>query len=115
LEVRLVALGFLDRNTNGIWGPDAAGAIANVFDVRHISAQQLAQLGIQQIVYVKPVVINGSACFAIHAADGTPIAIAEGLDVAIAAIISSRRMRGLVLVTHLANCRPPLLHWYDQR
>ncbi len=41
----------------------------------------------QQIAYVKPVVVNGAACFAIHAADGTPMAIAGGLDVAVAAIV----------------------------
>jgi hypothetical protein len=35
---------------------------------------------------VKPVDVNGTACFAIHAADGTPMAIAGGLDVAFAAI-----------------------------
>jgi len=43
-------------------------------------------LGLQQIAYVKPVEVNGAACFAIHAADGTPMAIAGGLDVAFAAI-----------------------------
>jgi len=43
-------------------------------------------LGLQQIAYVKPVEVNGTAAFAIHAADGTPMAIAGGLDVAFAAI-----------------------------
>jgi len=58
-----------------------------VVDIRHISTQQLAQLGLQQIAYVKPVVVNGTAAFAIHAADGTPMAIAGGLEVAVAAIM----------------------------
>ena len=61
--------------------------MAAIIDIRHISAAQLAQLGMQQIAYVKPVVVNGAACFAIHAADGTPMAIAGDLDVAIAAIL----------------------------
>ena len=61
--------------------------MAAIFDIRHISTEQLAQLGMQQIAYVKPVVVNGAACFAIHAADGTPMAIAGGLDVAVAAIV----------------------------
>ena len=74
-------------NTTGIWGPDAAEAMASAIDLRHISAEQLAQLGMQQIAYVKPVVVNGAACFAIHAADGTPLAIARDLNVAIAAIV----------------------------
>jgi hypothetical protein len=77
----------LNVNTNASQGSDETVAIANLFDLRHISAEQLAQFGIQQIAYVKPVVVDGSACFAVHAADGTPLAIAGGLDVAIAAIV----------------------------
>jgi hypothetical protein len=74
-------------NTNSnIEQPDEPAVIAAILDIRHISAEQLGQLGLQQIAYVKPVVVNGSACFAIHAADGTPMALAGGLDVAMAAI-----------------------------
>jgi hypothetical protein len=72
--------------SNDIQQSGQSAAMANVVDIRHISTEQLAQLGMQQIAYVKPVVVNGAACFAIHAADGTPMAIAGGLDVAIAAI-----------------------------
>ena len=61
--------------------------MAAIVDIRHISTEQLAQLGMQQIAYVKPVVVNGDRGFAIHAADGTPMAIAGDLDVAIAAIV----------------------------
>ena len=74
-------------NTNSIQQSDDGAAMAAILDIRHISAEQLAQLGMQQIAYVKPVVVNGAACFAIHAADGTPMAIAGGLDVAVAAIM----------------------------
>ena len=73
-------------NTNSIQQPDEQAAMAAVVDIRHISTEQLAQLGMQQIAYVKPVVVNGSEAFAIHAADGTPMAIAGELDVALAAI-----------------------------
>jgi hypothetical protein len=38
-----------------------------VIDVRHLSEEQLAALGMSHIAYVKPVVINGVAGFAIHA------------------------------------------------
>jgi hypothetical protein len=58
-----------------------------VVDVRHLSEQQLAALGMSHIAYVKPVVIDGVAGFAIHAADGTPMAVAGDRDVAIAAIM----------------------------
>ena len=74
-------------NTNHIHPSDEAGAMAPVVDIRHISTEQLAQLGMQQIAYVKPVEVNGTTAFAIHAADGTPMAIAAGLDVAFAAIV----------------------------
>ena len=74
-------------NTNSIHPSEEAGVMASVVDIRHISTEQLAQLGMQQIAYVKPVVVNGTAAFAIHAADGTPMALAAELDVALAAIV----------------------------
>ena len=58
-----------------------------MIDVRHLSEEQLAALGMSHIAYVKPVVINGVAGFAIHAADGTPMAVAGDRDVAVAAIV----------------------------
>jgi hypothetical protein len=73
-------------NTNITQQPEDQAVMAAIVDIRHISEQQLAQLGLQQIAYVKPVDVDGTACFAIHAADGTPMAIAGGLDVAFAAI-----------------------------
>jgi hypothetical protein len=74
-------------NTNHVQASDEGAAVAAIVDIRHISTEQLAQLGMQQIAYVKPVVVNGTAAFAIHAADGTPMAIAGGFDVAVAAIV----------------------------
>jgi hypothetical protein len=56
-------------------------------DVRHLSEQQLAALGVSHIAYVKPVMVNGVLGFAIHAADGTPMAVTENRDVAIAAVM----------------------------
>ena len=57
------------------------------FDVRHLSEQQLAALGVSHIAYVKPVTVNGVQGFAIHAADGTPMAVAGNRDVAVAAVV----------------------------
>ena len=71
---------------NGIQQTDETAAMVAISDIRHISTEQLAQLGMQQIAYVKPVTVNGTECFAIHAADGTPMAIAGDRDVALAAI-----------------------------
>lgn len=56
------------------------------FDVRHLSADQLGKLGVSQIAYVKPIVVNGVAGFSIHAADGTAMAVAGDRAIAIAAI-----------------------------
>ncbi len=65
---------------------DAAPA-TEALDIRHLSPTQLAGLGVAQIAYVKPVMMNGAPAFAIHAADGTPMAVAGDRDVAIAAIV----------------------------
>jgi hypothetical protein len=55
-------------------------------DIRHLSAKQFVALGVSQVAYVKPVMMNGARAFAIHGADGTPMAVAEDEDVALAAI-----------------------------
>jgi hypothetical protein len=65
-------------------------------DVRKLSAEQFAQLGMTHVAYVKPVIVNGTAGFAIHAADGTPMAVAADRDVAIAAIVQHEMMPALV-------------------
>jgi len=57
------------------------------FDVRHMTTDQLGALGMSHIAYVKPVVVNGMPGFAIHAADGTPMAIADDRATAMAAIV----------------------------
>ena len=62
------------------------------FDVRHMTADQLGSLGVSHIAYVKPVVVNGTAGFAIHAADGTPMALAGDRATAMAAIVQHEMM-----------------------
>ncbi len=66
------------------------------FDVRRITPDQLAQLGVSQLAYVKPVMLNGAAMFAIHAADGSPMAVAEDRDLALAAIVEHAMIPTLV-------------------
>jgi hypothetical protein len=56
-------------------------------DVRHMTSSQFAQLGMPMIAYVKPVMVNGDSAFAIHGADGSPMGMAPGLEVAIAAVL----------------------------
>ena len=57
------------------------------FDVRHLSEKQLAALGVSHIAYLKPIMVNGAVGFAIHAADGTPMAVAGNREVAVAAVV----------------------------
>lgn len=65
-------------------------------DIRHLTVEQLAGLGVSQIAYVKPVMMNGTRAYAIHAADGTPMAMAETPDVAVAAIHQHQMLAALV-------------------
>jgi hypothetical protein len=66
------------------------------FDIRHLSTADLGRLGVSQIAYVKPVVMNGARAFAIHAADGTPMAVAEDQMSALAAIVQHEMVAALV-------------------
>lgn len=67
-----------------------------VLDIHHISPAQLAALGMEQIAFVKPVMTDQGPAFAIHAADGTPMAIASNAPLAAAAIIQNDMVPTLV-------------------
>jgi hypothetical protein len=45
---------------------------------------------------VKPVTVNGAKVFAIHAADGTPMAVTEDRELALAAIVQHEMLPSLV-------------------
>ena len=51
-----------------------------------MSDQDFALIGMQQLAYIKPTVVNGVSSFAIHAADGTQIGMAPSRDIAFAAV-----------------------------
>jgi hypothetical protein len=55
-------------------------------DIRHLTDSQLMELGVTELAYVKPVLVEGSLAYAIHAADGSPMAVTDDRDVALAAI-----------------------------
>ncbi|GAB0114047.1 DUF1150 family protein [Acidisoma sp. C75] len=69
---------------------------ARAADLRHITAAQLAQLGVSQLAYIKPVTVGGEDVFAIHAADGTPMAVAPNRELAWGAIIEHEMVPALV-------------------
>lgn len=52
-----------------------------------LSANDMAELAVEDIAYVKSVEIDGEAVFAIHAADGTQLGFAVERDAAFAAIL----------------------------
>jgi hypothetical protein len=54
--------------------------------LRYITPQDFALIGMQQLAYIRPTVVNGVSVYSIHAADGTQIGIAPTADVAFAAI-----------------------------
>ncbi len=51
-----------------------------------LSDQDLLDFGSGHVAYIRPITIMDRPMYAIHAADGTPISIAETQDVAIEAI-----------------------------
>jgi hypothetical protein len=50
--------------------------------LRQLSSKDFASFGVNDLAYLKPVIVNGVAGFAIHAADGTPLTVVN--DVAVA-------------------------------
>jgi hypothetical protein len=57
--------------------------------LRHMSPQELATLGMQAVAYVKRVSVNDTVAFAIHAADGTQLALLPDRDTAFATIVQN--------------------------
>ena len=54
--------------------------------LRSLSPTDFAALGMNGIAYVKLTMVDGQTGYAIHAADGTPMAVVGDRDVAFAAI-----------------------------
>jgi hypothetical protein len=53
-------------------------------DVRHMSTAQLRCLGVTSVVYLRAGMMNGEVAYAIHAADGIPMAVVQDVDAAVA-------------------------------
>jgi hypothetical protein len=54
--------------------------------LKHISPREFALLGVQYVAYIKRVVVNDEAGFAIYAADGTEVAMCRDHEVAVATV-----------------------------
>ena len=54
--------------------------------IRHMSSRELALFGMQDLAYVKPVVVDGVSAFAVHAADGTQVTVLPDREIALATL-----------------------------
>jgi hypothetical protein len=54
--------------------------------LRHITPTEFAHLGVQDIAYVRRVVVNDAVGYAMHAADGTQLALVPSLAAALATL-----------------------------
>lgn len=54
---------------------------------RDLSVRDFLSLGLDQWAYVKPITADGAEVFAIHAADGTHLAVLATREAALAAIL----------------------------
>ncbi len=79
---------------NSVDGADSN--TVRILDIRQITTDQLAQLGVSRLAYIKPVTVGGEDVFAIHAADGTPMAVAPNRELAWGAIIEHEMVPALV-------------------
>ncbi len=53
-------------------------------DIRHMTTVQLRCLGVRSVVYLRSGTVDGEMAYAIHAADGIPMAVVEDIDAAVA-------------------------------
>jgi hypothetical protein len=81
------------RNPNG--SSDPVGSVRAI-DIRRITTDQLMHLGVSRLAYIKPIVVEGEDVFAIHAADGTPMAVAPNRELAWGAILEHEMVPSLV-------------------
>ena len=58
-------------------------------DFRELSAEQFQKLGLPHVAYFKPVMLHGVRAYAIHAADGTPMAMAADREIAISVVLEN--------------------------
>jgi hypothetical protein len=52
-------------------------------DIREITPQALLNLGLDQIVYIKPMSVDGEQAYAVQSADGSTLSMEASLDEAV--------------------------------
>ena len=51
-----------------------------------MSEQAFAALGVSQVAFVKPVIVDGRTAHSVHSADGTPLAVVADRETAFAIV-----------------------------
>ena len=59
---------------------------SSIINPRHMSPRDLALFGVQDLAFVKAISVNDEIGYAIHAADGTQMAVVTDRDIAFAAV-----------------------------
>ena len=54
--------------------------------LKRLSESELGLLGMEDVAYVKPIVVDGTDVFAVHAANGTQIAVIADRELAVAVV-----------------------------
>ena len=54
--------------------------------IRQMSSRELALFGMQDLAYVKPVLVDGVTAFAVHAADGKQVTVMPDREIALATV-----------------------------
>jgi hypothetical protein len=58
----------------------------DVEKLKHISSKEFTYWGLQDVAYIRRVIVNDQPAYSVHAADGTPMAVMPNLEVAQAAV-----------------------------
>jgi hypothetical protein len=67
--------------------------------LRHITVEQLRNLGARQVVYLKAGTRNGEQAFGVFGADGTPLAVVDDVETA------------MVMVPNTASILSAYIEW----
>lgn len=55
-------------------------------DLRALSPREFLNLGVREVAYIRPIVVQNRQAYAIHAADGTPLSVIDNLSTAMAMV-----------------------------
>jgi hypothetical protein len=57
--------------------------------LKKLTSRDFLTLGIHDIAYVKPVIVENRTAYAIHAADGTPLSVMGDMSAAVGLILNN--------------------------